>query len=258
MPIFDTCEDKNRHRFRAGWVAVLLTLTLLALSLPARAGVQVFDRVTAVDQPVYLKIRTAGIIFPSGGQRIHLQIGEQPARTLLSGADGFAYHRFQPRQPGLTRLAAVSDTGQAQGILLVLAETQSALLVEIDPALRPTPFSAEAREESPAAIERLQQQYAVVYLVRWPWVDRVRKWLAEAGFPISAVIRWEGRDTARQLKKNGVDISAAVGSSQFLQELPDEVAYRYAFEPNLGQKSVQHWHQILDALLPGKNEPVPQ
>jgi hypothetical protein len=251
MPIFDTCEDKNRHRFRAGWVAALIFLTLLTVSLPAHAGVQVFDRVTAVDRPVYLKIRTTGLIFPSGGQRIALQIGGQAPRTLLSGADGFAYLRFQPRQPGLIRLAAAFDSEQAQGILLVLAETQSALLVEVDPALRPTPFSAEAREASPGAIERLQQHYAVVYLVRWPWVDRVRKWLLEAGFPISAVIRWEGRDTARQLKKNGVDISVAVGSSQFLEELPDAVVHRYAFEPNAGEEPVQHWRQILDALLPG-------
>lgn len=252
MPNFDTRVDKKRHRPACGGVWGLSILVLFALALPvhSRAGVQVFDQVTVVGQAVFLKIRTSGTLFPNGGQRVQLQIAEQEPRTLLSGADGFAFHRFRPRQPGTIRIKAVSGDEQGRGMVLVLEETQPALLVEIDAALRTSPLSMEARESSRRALESLSSQYGIVYLVRWPWIDRMRQWLAQAEFPSSAVIRWKGRPTARQLQARGVDIAAAVGSAALLQELPDGVTHRHTFEPNPEGASVRDWRQILDALQP--------
>lgn len=249
MPNFDNSEDKKRHRYPQWPIAALLAGLFWTLPLQA-AGVQVFDQVTAVNQAVFLKIRTGGQIFPSGGQRVQLQLPGQEPQSLLSGADGFAYHRFQPREPGLMRITAASGSERDHGFLLVLANAQPALLLEIDPALRTGPFSGSAREDSREAVERLQSHYGIVYLTRWLWTDHLRDWLTRAGFAESAVIRWQGRTTARQLDRHGVEIAVAIGSSRLMQELPDTVKHRYSFDPKDGKPPADRWREILQALEP--------
>jgi len=247
MPNFGISKDKMRHRRRLWWIGLLVAVGFGALAPPVNAGLEVFDRITEVRQSVFLKIRISGIIFPLGGRRIQLQIGEQQTHTLLSGADGFAYHRFTPREPGLLRITASADSEQARGLLLVLARGQSALLVEIEPALRTSPLDNTARKGSVEAIGQLQSHYGIVYLTRWPWTARTRQWLDEAGFPRSAVIR---RTAARQLGDQGIRIAAVVGSSQLSEEFADAVPQRYSFDPRDPDTPARRWQDILEALRP--------
>jgi len=250
MPNFDTREDKMRHLIRSLRMALLLAAAVGWLSVQAHAGVKVFDQVTVVDEAVFLKIRTSGLIFPSGGKRIRLQIAHQETHTLLSGADGFAFHRIRPREPGLVPITATADSEQDQGWVLVLAKEQPTLLVEIDPALRTSPFSAEARQGSRTAIEQLQARYGLVYLTRWLWTDRLKQWLARTGFAKSVLIRWEGRRTAERLKARGIHIAAAIGSSDLLEELPGTETQRFAWDSNTAEPSKGQWSAILEELLP--------
>ena len=103
--------------------AALLVLQIAALALPVEglADVVVFDRITTVGTPVFLKVLTKGRFFAEGGRRVQVRVGNQQPQTALSGGDGLAYLKVQPKREGLFKIEAVSGPDRHSRTILELA-----------------------------------------------------------------------------------------------------------------------------------------
>lgn len=221
---------------------------LIAAPAMVQAGVVVFDRVTTVGKPVFLKVLTKGQFFPKGGQRVSIQVGDRQGHKILSGGDGYAYYKFLPQKPGLEKIVAFSDNEQSSGLLLVLADGESVIVIGVEGALQNTLFSEEMKSESRDAINTLSKKFNIVYLSRWLGNELVKNWLAREKFPSSVVLRWHGAQTFNNMLENGVTISAVIGSQAMLQAAPDDIEKRFTFEKTDKGTTVKDWGEIVESI----------
>jgi hypothetical protein len=225
---------------------------MLTILLPApavvRAGVVVFDRVTTVGTPVFLKVLTKGKFFPKGGRRVSIQVGDGQSHKTLSGGDGYAYYKFLPQHPGLEKIVAFSDNEQSSGLLLVLADGESVIVIGVEGALQNTLFSEEMKSESRDAINTLSKKFRIVYLSRWFGNEMVKNWLDSEKFPSSVVLRWRSSQTFNNMMENGVTISAVIGSQAMLQAAPDNIEKRFTFEKTDKGTTVKDWTEIVESI----------
>ena len=223
------------------------TIALLATSQNAAAAVVVFDQVTSVGKPVFVKVVTRGLLFTKGGQRVSIQIDKGPVHDTLSGGDGAAYLKFHPEKPGFHPVRAFSEKEEGTGTILVMAPGESIVVIGVEGGLQKSLLSDEKRQEAREVISWLGSTYRLLYLTRWFSVGLVKDWLKKQQFPSSAVIRWRGERTFEQLKKNGVRVEAVVGSRELLQTAPESVNMRFTFDQEQ-EAAVSGWEEIRKAL----------
>jgi predicted Fe-Mo cluster-binding NifX family protein len=234
-----------------------MTILFFSASL-GRSAVVVFDRVTSLKTPVYLKVLTKGRFFVQGGKLVDIYLDGKPLKKILTGGDGYGYLKYTPQRLGLRRMEARSDGEGDTGLLLVAAKTDKVILIEIEGALKESLFSEKTGSACRKAIETLGKKYRIIYLYGYLGKSLVKKWLDKEGFPESAILPWQGPEMLSALKEKGVNLYAMVGSAETVAEAGKQIEKRYTFEETRDGRTVKDWDEILNLLLKGKNKSRPE
>jgi hypothetical protein len=242
----------RRAPFRVFLIFVGLVSAAVAVG-EGRTEVVVFDRLTTTAAPVYLKVQTKGRFFPEGGRRVQIRIGAFEPRTVLSGADGLAYLKFEPRQSGISEIEATSGTDRGLGHLLVIPPQAPVGIVGVAHSLKLSVLSDRERKASQAAIETLAKRFHIVYVTEWVPARSAKEWLAQKKYPLSVVLRWQGRRTLEMLKRRQITVAVIVGSEAMLKAAGSDIEYRYSFEKSRHGRTVSDWNEI-EAPVPSPAE----
>ena len=231
-------------------ICALLLVVLLGSAENLDAAVVVFDRVTSVGKPLFVKVVTRGMVFTRGGRRVSIRIDKGPAYDTLSGADGAAFMKYHPDRPGMRTVTAVSEGEEGRGKILVLAPAESVIVIGIEGGLQKSLFPEEYRRIAQEVVGDLHRQYRLVYLIRWIGAGLVNDWLEKHQFPQSVILRWRDERVFKQMKNNGVRVEAVIGSAALLGAAPDSIQHRFTFDDN-SDATVSGWGDIRKALLGG-------
>jgi hypothetical protein len=195
---------------------VLLILGFLIF--PAARGLSaviVFDRVTTVGTPVYLKVLTKGKIFADGGRLVEFYLDDKRFGKNLTGGDGYGYRKYVPRRAGMIKVRATSRGESDSGLLLVMKKSEKAVLIEIESGLKD-------------ALDKME-------------------------FPEAPVLRWQGEQTLKALKEKGVTFYAIIGPADVITTAAGYIENRYTFDEGQKAQSVKDWQELMKLLL--KNAP---
>jgi hypothetical protein len=130
-----------------------------------------------------------------------------------------------------------------------MTEYEKAILIEIEGAFKDSVFSDAIRESSQRAVNSLSENYKIIYLSRFLGKGISGSWLEKQNFPQSVIIRWRGLTTLKNLKKNGVQIQAIIGSSDVISTISEQIQTRFSFEKTKDGKTVKDWDEILRLLV---------
>jgi len=131
----------------------------------------------------------------------------------------------------------------------VMNENEKAIIIEIEGAFRDTVFSDEIKESSRKAVKSLSENYKIIYLSRFLGKGITGGWLEKQNFPKSVILRWRGPKTLENLKKNGVQLHAIIGSSVVISTVTEQIDKRFSFEKTNDGKTVKDWDEILKLLV---------
>jgi hypothetical protein len=211
--------------------------------------VVVFDHVTTIQKPINIKVLTKAGFFAAGGRMVDIYLDNNPLKKILTGGDGYGYLKYTPQEAGLKKITAHSVKGSASGLILVMNENERAILIEIEGAFKDSVFSDAIRESSQKAVNALSENYKIIYLSRFLGKGISGSWLEKQNFPKSVIIRWGGLTTLKNLKKNGVQIQAIIGSPDVLATVSEQIEKRFSFEKTEDGKTVKDWDEILRLLV---------
>ena len=228
----------------------LLPILFILLFVSVSHGkVVVFDRVTTVQKPINIEVLTKAGFFAVGGQMVDIYLDNKPLKKILTGGDGYGYLKYTPQEAGLKKITVHSVKGSASGLILVMTENEKAILIEIEGAFKDSVFSDAIRESSQKAVNALSENYKIIYLSRFLGKGISGNWLEKQNFPKSVIIRWRGLTTLKNLKKNGVQIQAIIGSSDVISTVSEQIEKRFSFEKTEDGKTVKDWDEILRLLV---------
>jgi len=228
----------------------LLPILFILLFVPVSHGkVVVFDRVTTVQKPVNIEVLTKAGIFAAGGRMVDIYLDSTPLKKILTGGDGYGYLKYTPQEAGFKKITAHAIEGSASGLILVMTENEKAILIEIEGAFKDSVFSDAIRESSQKVVNSLSENYKIIYLSRFLGKGIPGSWLEKQNFPKSVIIRWRGLTTLKNLKKNGVQIHAIIGSSDVISTVSEQIEKRFSFEKTKDGKTVKDWDEILRLLV---------
>ncbi len=225
---------------------------LFAVSSFSNAAVIVFDQVTTVGTPVYLKVLTKGRFFAQGGMRVAFYLDQKQIGKTLTGGDGYGFLKYIPQQKGLQKIEVRTETEQGSGLVLVMDITEKAVVIEIEGGLQNAFISESTKVESKNAVSAISQSYRIIYLNRFFGTTLSRKWLENQGFPSSAVLQWRGPQVFESLKEKGVNLLAFVGSAALVSEVLEYFENSYSFEETDKGKKVTDWPQVTKLILNGE------
>lgn len=228
------------------FLSILFTLIFLPVS---HSKIVVFDDVTTVQKPINIKVLTKAGFFSAGGRMVDIYLDNNPLKKILTGGDGYGYLKYTPQETGIKKITAHSVEGSASGLILVMNENERAILIEIEGGFKDSVFSDAIRESSQKAVNALSENYKIIYLSRFLGKNISGSWLEKQNFPKSVIIRWRGRTTLKNLKKNGVQIQAIIGSSDVLATVSEQIEKRFSFEKTEDGKTVKDWDEILRLLV---------
>ena len=229
-----------------------LALLILGISiLPATRGLSaviVYDRVTTVGTPVYLKVLTKGKIFADGGRLVEFYLDDKRVGKNLTGGDGYGYHKYKPRRAGIINIRATSKGESGAGLLLVMKKSEKAVLIEIESGFKDAFISDIAAGASRQAVKQLLKKYRVVYLSRFAGVRMARSWLDEMEFPEAPVLQWQGEQTLNALKEKSINLYAIIGPASVIDTAADHIKKRYTFDQNQKEQTVKDWQEVIERL----------
>ncbi|MGD8991846.1 MAG: hypothetical protein PVI00_10380 [Desulfobacterales bacterium] len=229
-----------------GWVVLPTTRSL--------GAVIVYDRVTTVNTPVYLKVLTKGKIFADGGRLVEFFLDDKSLGKNLTGGDGYGYRKYVPQRAGIIKVRATSDGESGNGIVLVMKKNEKAILIEIEGGFKDAVLSDIAAGAGRQAVKEMQKNYRVIYLSRNTGVRMARTFLDEMEFPDAPLLRWKGTQTLRALKQKGIQLYAIIGAAGVIEAADDHVDKRYSFDKTQKGETVKDWHELMRKL--SKNVPV--
>jgi hypothetical protein len=229
-----------------------LALLILGISiLPAARGLSaviVYDRVTTVGTPVYLKVLTKGRIFADGGRLVEFYLDDKRFGKNLTGGDGYGYCKYKPGRAGIINVRATSKGESGAGLLLVMKKSEKAVLIEIESGFKDAFISDIAAGASRQAVKQLLKKYRVVYLSRFAGVRMARSWLDEMEFPEAPVLQWQGEQTLNALKENSINLYAIIGPANVIDTAADHIKKRYTFDQNQKEQTVKDWQEVMERL----------
>ena len=231
----------------------LLILGFLALPARSPGAVIVFDRVTTVGTPVYLKVLTKGRIFADGGRMVELYLNDKRFAKNLTGGDGYGYRKYIPRRAGMIKVRATSQGESGSGLLLVMKKSEKAVLIEIESGLKDALISDIAAGAGRQAVKQMLKKYRVIYLSRYSGLRIARISLDEMDFPEAPILRWQGEQTLKALKENGVNLYAIIGTAGVISTADGYIENRYTFDENQQEHTVKDWQELMKLL--SKNAP---
>lgn len=208
----------------------------------------VYDRVTTVSTPVYLKVLTKGRFFADGGRLVEFFLDENSLGKNLTGGDGYGYRKYTPKRPGIIKVQARSKGESGTGLLLVMKKKEKVIFIEIEGGFKDAFISDIAAGASRRAVERMLKKYRVIYLSRYTGLRMAREWLDEGEFPEAPVLRWQGPKMFSALKEKGIHLYAIIGSAGIVAEAEDHIEKRYSFEQTKNGQTVKDWEEIFELL----------
>lgn len=227
----------------------LLFLGFLMLPAARSLGaVIVFDRVTTVGTPVYLKVLTKGRIFADGGRLVEFYLDDKRFAKNLTGGDGYGYRKYIPRRAGMIKIRATSQGESGSGLLLVMKKSEKAVLIEIESGLKDAFISDIAAGAGRQAVRQLLKKYRVIYLSGYSGIRVARISLDEKEFPEAPVLSWQGEQTLKSLKENGVNLYAIIGSASVISAAAGHIENRYTFDENQKEHTVKDWQELRKLL----------
>jgi hypothetical protein len=209
----------------------------------------VFDRVTTVQTPINIKVLTRDGFFSAGGRMVDIYLENNLLKKILTGGDGYGYLKYTPRESGLKKITARSNTDSSTGLILVMDEKEKAVIIEIEGAFKDTVFSDKIRASSLKAVTAISENYKIIYLSRFLGKGITGSWLEKQNFPKSVILRWRGPKTLENLENDNVQMHAIIGSYEVISAAPDRIEKRFSFENTKNGKTVKDWDEILNLLL---------
>ena len=226
-------------------------LILGFLIVPAASGLSaviVYDRVTTVGTPVYLKVLTKGRLFADGGRLVEFFLDDKRLDKNLTGGDGYGYLKHTPRHAGIIKIRATSKGESGTGLVLVMKKSEKAVLIEIEGGFKDAFISDIAAGAGRQAVKQMLKKYRVIYLSRYTGIRMARKSLDEIEFPDAPVLRWQGEQTLNALKEKGVNLYAIIGPASVIDAAADHIKKRYTFDQNQKEHTVKDWHEVMERL----------
>ncbi len=218
-----------------------------------QAAVIVFDRVTTVGTSVYLKVLTKGKFFAEGGKRITFYLEGQQLGKTLTGGDGYGFLKVTPERKGMQEIEVQTETDKGNGHLLVLGRDEKVIVIEIEGSLKTSLFSESIRAESRKAVKALSRYYKIIYLSRFFGFRIPKTWLQNEKLPVSAVLPWHGTATFDDLKENGINLWAFIGSAALISTSSEYFEKSYTFEETETGTKLENWAEVEILLLDQEN-----
>ena len=235
--------------FKLKYLPVLLICGWLVLPSNRSLGaVIVYDQVTTVNTPVYLKVLTKGKIFADGGRLVEFFLDDQSLGKNLTGGDGYGYRKYVPQRAGIIKVRATSDGESGNGIVLVMKKSEKAILIEIEGGFKDAVVSDIAAGAGRQAVEEMLKKFRVIYLSRNTGIRMARTWLDEIEMPDAPVLRWKGAQTLSALKEKGIQLHAIIGAAGVIEAAADHVDKRYTFDKTQKGQTVRDWHELMSKL----------
>jgi len=228
----------------------LLSILFILIIVPvSHSKVVVFDRVTTVQTPINIRVQTRDRFFSAGGRTVDIYLDNTFLKKILTGGDGYGYLKYTPREQGFKKITARSYTDSASGQILVMNENEKAIIIETEGAFKDAVLSVEIRESSQKAVTSLSENYKIIYLSRFLGKNLIGSWLEKQNFPKSVILSWRGPKTLENLKKNGVQLHAIIGSAVVISAVKEQIEKRFSFEKTKYGKTVKDWDEIVELLL---------
>jgi hypothetical protein len=212
------------------------------------SAIIVYDNVTTVGTPVFLKVLTKGRIFADGGRLVEFFLDDNSLGKNLTGGDGYGYRKYTPKRPGIIKLKASSKGESGSGLLLVVKKSEKVIFIEIESGFKDAFISEIAAGASRRAVEKMMKKYRLIYLSRYTGVRASRNLLDEGEFPEAPVLRWKGPKMLSDLKDNGIQLYAIIGSAGLIAESDEHIERRYTFEKTQSGQTVKDWEEIIELL----------
>ena len=212
------------------------------------SAVIVYDSVTTVDTPVYLKVLTKGRIFADGGRLVEFYLDDNSLGKNLTGGDGYGYRKYTPKHPGLIKLKARSKGESGSGVLLVIRKSEKVILIEIEGGFKDAFISEIAAGAIRRAVEKMMKKYRIIYLSRYAGIRASRNLLDKGELPEAPVLRWKSPKMFSALKEKGIQLYAIIGSAGLIAESAEHIEKRYTFEQTQNGQTVKDWEEIIELL----------
>jgi hypothetical protein len=230
------------------WFALVIFGFSILPTTRGLGAVIVYDRVTTVGTPVYLKVLTKGRIFADGGRLVEFYLDDKSFGKNLTGGDGYGYRKYTPQREGIIKIRATSNGESGAGLVLVMKKSEKAVLIEIEGGFKDALISDIAAGVSRQAVKQLLKKYRVIYLSRYTGIRMARSWLDEMEFPDAPVLRWRGEQTLNALKEKSVKLYAIIGPASVIAAAADHIKKRYTFDQNQKEQTVKDWQEVMQRL----------
>ena len=240
--------EMSRLPSRSIFSIVISGIFILTFITVSHSEVVVFDDVTTVKTPTWIKVLTKGRIFAKGGRLVDIYLDQNHLKRILTGGDGFGYLKYTPQKAGFVSIEARSDASSSSGLHLVMKKNDRGIIIDIEGSFKDALFSEEIREHSQEAVKSLSNEYKIIYISRYVGKGVSRGWLERENFPSSVILRWQGSNTLKILKKKGINLYAVIGSAAVISAAKEYIDHRYTFEKSKDGKFVGDWDEILELL----------
>lgn len=242
-------DIKKTHRTRFSLFAALISLStlLFIISDNAFAGLTVYDNVAPSEKNIKLTALTKGRFFPAGGRLVKFYVNGRHIGTALSGGDGYAFLKYLSHSSGIKKLKVEAGDETDEGILLITGKNEAVILIEIENSLLGSIFYLKPAKDAPEILGQLQKKFRIIYLTTLTGVKLSRKWLNDNKFPQSAVIKWKGKDMLDDLKAQGLELHAIIGSPDIISEAVG-IKKRFSFTETENGITVKGWKDISEQL----------
>lgn len=229
---------------------LLLTFTLVfivfhffAFIRISSAEVIIYDAIILSGKSVKLKAVTKSRFFTEGGIIVEFFANGKKIGRTLSGGDGYAFLAYRPSSSGIETIKVTAGDDTDEGTILAAGKKDKVIIVSIENALISVPFSFEPAPGGSEALQKLGLRYRIIYLSGFMDVKRSRQWVRDKGFPISPVLKWEGKSMLAELREQGIKVIAFIGSPEMLSEAQD-IKIRLSFEETDDGTVVKDWKDV--------------
>jgi hypothetical protein len=219
------------------------------------SDVVVFDQITTLNTPVYLKALTKGRFFKTGGKLVELYADNKKLKQILTGGDGYGYLKYTPQRLGIIQIEALSEGHRDTGIVLVVDETDKVLLIDVEGAFKKSLLSDQVRVDSRRSVESLSKTYKIIFLNTFLGIGLSRSLLQKEKFPESVTLKWQGKTLLKTLKKRGINLHAIIGSPGVIAEAKKYIEHRYSFEETKDGKTARDWEEMLELIEEDAQKP---
>jgi hypothetical protein len=228
-------------------------IIILLLSIPSYAfcDVSVRDDLSVSGKPLMLSAVTKGRFLRSGGELVEFFVSGESLGRTLSGGDGVAYMEYVPQGEGLYELKVLMGEYSGGGLLRVARKGSAVLLIEVSGSLMEDLLERKSREGAREALDRLSQDFVVVYVQEVIPKVKVREWLDKNEFVRAPLFSLKAGRLVKHIMSRGFRIAAAVGSAGFADNIKDESIRRFSFQRSERSEKVASWGDLADALSGG-------